>query len=171
MNIYPETWYSITFVIVTVIAIPSSFYILQRETLKRRDPNVLFPSKWMSIFSYLCIAVGIIFPVIHPLLYIKRIHSIGVFVSIGYIPFLLQLLLMQYFQLSRLHYCLSRERTHSHKGYPKWLFITIFFVVTISALMLLISACYIWSGDVTYSGNMQQHVFEVTQTYSSDTVT
>lgn len=40
-----------------------------------------------------------------------------------------QIAAMQCYQLSRIHYCFSRQQIHSNKGYPKWLFLLFFAVV------------------------------------------
>ena len=125
------SWISIS------IAVPTTLYILYREHNKRNAADIKSPSKWLDIFSYLCIAVGPIYPLVLPLRHIKSLCSISVCISVTMV---LQALFMEYFQLGRLHYCFSADQVHSNNGYPRWLFIFMFIIVTLSALMFLVSS-------------------------------
>ena len=58
---------------------------------------------------------------------------------VKYLFFVLQLLFMGLYQLSRLHYTFANDQIHSSKGYPKWLFIMVITGGIILSLTCLIS--------------------------------
>ena len=53
----------------------------------------------------------------------------------------LHIALAQFYQLFRLYYCFSRNRTHLESGYPKWVFQTMSGLVVISYLSALYTVC------------------------------
>ena len=102
----------------------------------------MFQSQWLAISSYLCIAFGPVVPMMHSLQYITDemcYLSLTVCISAA----ILQMLFMEYFQLSRLHYCFSRSQLHSDKGYPKWLFVSMFIAVTIVGITWMVTWIHI----------------------------
>ena len=106
--------------------------ILLRESQKRKNPENVIPSKYLSVFSYLCIAVSPFYTMIGAVSYFPGLCLIASF-SRG--PSLyLQIVAMECYQLSRLYYCFSRDQVHSEKGYPKWIFGALFSVLMIWVL-------------------------------------
>ena len=129
-----ELWYTISFVISVSISIPTTLYILGRETWNRRNPNIIFASKWLYIFSILCIGIGPIAPIIYTITFVEDDRICTAAVIGGAVANILQLLFLEWFQLSRLHYCFSRDSVHSIKGYSRWLFVIMYTVVTVEAI-------------------------------------
>ena len=91
-----------------------------RERQRRKQPDTIFASRYLSIFSRLCIAMGPITTLIGAVSYLPWICFISGLLR-GPSLFL-QIVAMECYQLSRLYYCFSRDQVHSDKGYPKWIF-------------------------------------------------
>ena len=130
----PGPWRPICAAITTSIAVPTSLYILSRESWKRKNTYIMYPSKWMAVFSFLCIAVGPIYPMIYPFMVLYPAAT--ALECCASIMAFSQSLLMQWYQLCRLHYCFSKDKSHSNNGYPKWMFIIMFVASTLSGLSL-----------------------------------
>ena len=142
-----EPWNSVASGISMSIALPVTVLILSRESWKRKDSNLILPSKWQAVFSYLSLCVGPIYVIVSflrvsDILYSAALASVVVL-------FTAQTLFMEYDQLSRLHYCFSRDRVHSESGYPKWLFIAMYSAATLSAVFFIVSSLVsIWRTDL-----------------------
>ena len=124
-------WADIRGISTALVSLSVAVLILFSETKKRLTGEVIFPdnARSLQVFSYSCImfgAINIVFDIL------ERIDNICV-VSQGLacVADILQLSSMEYFQLSRLHYCFSRERVHSNNGYPNWLFILMYIAPSI----------------------------------------
>ena len=117
-------WIWIPTVSVATILFAIAFHILLRERQKRLDVERIIVSKYLSSFSFLCIATC-------PLYYMCvfcMYFNITCFIAIPlrYITSIGQVSAMSFFQLSRLYYCFSQQKAHSDQGYPKWVFILMF---------------------------------------------
>ena len=106
--------------ITTSIAVPTTVFFLSRESWKRKYGNLLFPSKGQAIFSYLSLCVGPLYATMSALFLFEGIRPEVLAMCMIFLQ--TQSLFMEYYQLSRLYYCFSRDQIHSDKGYPKWLF-------------------------------------------------
>lgn len=128
----------IAVVLLSIIPFMACTYIVQRETHKRRESTLTVPCKYQSFFSYSCIVLGPIVVLVGSLQYLSRIcyalRNITVLVAS------LQFYALECFQLCRLYYCFSAEKVHSDKGYPKWIFIIIF---SLMSLLILYIMCVI----------------------------
>ena len=115
---------------VTAITLPISLYILHEERKKRQSGEAIFASKALGAFSYLCIATGPIVLILSAFEFIES-SICYIFVSAAVAAHSFQGLFMEYFQVSRLHYCFSADQVHSDKGYPKWIFMLMFAAITL----------------------------------------
>ena len=110
-----------------------------RERRKRKKPDFIVPTKYLSTFSYLCIALG---PISTLFGFVSFLPGLCLPVSHLRGPILyFQIATMECFQLSRLHYCFSKDQVHSDKGYPKWIFCALLFVLTMWLLSTLSLHC------------------------------
>ena len=98
-----------------------------REVQKRKNPEVIIPSKYLSIFSYWCIALGPFATIFGALSYLPALCIVA---DLLRQPTLyIQIAAMECYQLSRLYYCFSKDQVHSDKGYPQWIFWLLFSVL------------------------------------------
>ena len=98
------------------------------ERQRRKQPDSIFASKYLSVFSRLCIAMGPITTLIATVSFVPGMCLIS-----GHLrgpSLFMQIVAMECYQLSRLYYCFSRDQVHSDKGYPKWIFCALLFVLT-----------------------------------------
>ena len=129
-----------------------------RERQKRKDPDHLISSKYLSISSYLCIIIGPTLTLLRCAGYLPGCCLLYRFLGkpLGY----LQFVAMECYQLSRLYYCFSRSQVHSNKGYPKWMFAALFCVLLCWFVVVLTmtfsrftTQCYIDNdGNVNFEG-------------------
>lgn len=136
MNL-PEPWDLICTIGTSTVAIWICLCILDREHRRRHDENIKLPTKSLAIWSYLVIAIAPIYPILRPMQYIDDIcrpASITVQAAATF-----QFLFMQYFQLSRLHYCFSEQQVRSRNGYPRWVFVLIGSGSSISIVLYIAS--------------------------------
>lgn len=98
-----------------------------RERQKRESPDHTIPTKYLSVFSYLCIAMAPINAILGAAAYVPGLCVIASFLRAPGVCF--QIVVMECYQLSRLYYCFSRDQVHSDKGYPKWVFVVLFKVL------------------------------------------
>ena len=94
--------------------------ILQRERQnrqKREERELRFASKYLSISSYCCIAMGPIVCLSCILQFLDGICLVSR--NTTTIFFLCQFVCVEWFQISRLYYCFSADKVHSTKGYPR----------------------------------------------------
>jgi len=105
--------------------------ILWRETRKRDDDACTFGSNALRITSIVCMWSGL---GVNICLIIWVLPGFCLMDSIpGAITFAMQFISLGFYQLSRLHYCFSRDRVYSHKGYPFWAFI----VMIVAAILMI----------------------------------
>ena len=117
-----------------------SVYIFCRERRKRQNPDCLIPSKYLAIFSYLCIVMGPTVTFLSVLEYLPTFCVVNdFFCPLTY----LQYVAMECYQLCRLYYCFSRKQIHSEVGYPNCIFITLLSVLIIW-LVGGVATCYSW---------------------------
>ena len=92
--------------------------------LKIRSGNAKYTTKYLKLWSLLCIGSG---PIIALCQILRFINGTCLFVY--YIRILLglwQSVFMGNYQLSRIYYCFSRNQVHSNQGYPNYIFIIMF---------------------------------------------
>ena len=140
-------WSDIRRIPTALVSLSVALFILYSETKKRLTVEVIFPDKarCLQFFSYSCLVFGaikIVFDILQPIDCICVISHI--FTTVACI---LQFSSMEYFQLSRLHYCFSRERVHSKNGYPKWLFIVMYIAPSVCGVLVIAS----WTSMMTRS--------------------
>ena len=118
--------------IFSIIPFAACLYILGRERQSRRERTFQTPSKYLSFFSYLCITLG---PFAVIAVALQNLNGICyILKNVANSLLYSQFIAMESFQLCRLHYSFSRERVHSDKGYPKWVFQLMFTVLVIWTL-------------------------------------
>ena len=139
INVSP--WRNIRVLATSLISMSISLLILGQETKKRFHKKAIFPlnARALSVFSYLCIVFGPISIISLPFGVIQDNSLCIISESCNVTAFIIQMLSMEYFQLSRLYYCFSRDRVYSAKGYPRSLFIIMFAAFTISGLVAIVS--------------------------------
>lgn len=108
-------------------------YIFCLERRKRRLQYEVITCKYLSRFSYLCIAAGPLIGINDILRYFQGVCLVTR--NTHTILFFGQVLAMESFQLYRLYYCFSQHQIQSKTGYPKWIFILMFIIMTSSALL------------------------------------
>jgi len=129
----PSIWKPAT--CIALISFLLSIVIFCREIRNRHRRDTLFSSKYryLSSLSWWCILMGCVNTFYCLFWYVDHIclvvrNSETLFRAIQY-------LLFEYFQLSRVYYCSSEEEVHSTKGYSKWVFIVMFSVTTLLAML------------------------------------
>ena len=138
----PASWEPGCALAASIITLPIASSILYKERQKRRLNDTKFASQRLADLSKICMLLGFIFPIIHPLGYIHHIaeyHICSWTLSLVTIVLIAQGLFMDYFQIARLYYCFSQENAHSVHGYPRWLYIIMFYAVTICAITASVS--------------------------------
>ena len=132
-------WLISTGISIICFLISSAMYL--RERRNRQRSHRVVPCKYLSASSYLCIILGPITTFLDILVYFP------VFCHIYYIlnppTGMLQTAAMEFYQLSRLHYCFSRNRVHAHNSYPNWVFVVLFVVLLIWFFSVIITS-YSW---------------------------
>ena len=115
--------------------------LLQSELNKRRSPNIHFLSRLLRLTSLGCLWCGpvsalcLILSVIPGFCMMQRIGSVMALIT--------QVLLMSFYQLSRLHYCFSNQQLHGHKGYPLWVFLVLITIGIINYTMQWIQFIFV----------------------------
>ena len=127
----------ITSCIISFVVFLSNTILAYKEYKTRKSHDVLFVTRWLRLWSILCISfgsIGLLTVTLHNLppfcyfsLYLMRILNS------------LPPLFMTFYQLSRLYYCFSRDKAYSDKGYPNWLFIIMFGLAILCYLSFIIS--------------------------------
>ena len=95
-----------------------------KECKSRNSGNILFTTKYLALWSALCIATAPISSLTGTLRYFPGFCHIAPYVF--RITAFAGLIFLGYYQLSRLYYCFARDKVHSNKGYPNWLFVIMF---------------------------------------------
>ena len=104
------------------------------EANNRQKQKSLFVSKWLRIWSSLCIKIAPMICIVQSLQYVYGLcHFCEILVSMLN-P--LQPLAMGYYQLSRIYYCFARDQVYSAKGYPNWLFYVMYIFGALWAIYL-----------------------------------
>ena len=134
-------WFWLTSTLISFMCFILALLIFLRERRKRNRDDLLISFKYLSIFSHLCIALGPVVTLLYCGAYIPGICVVSNFLM-SPAGFLL-LATMEYYQLSRLYYCFSRNQVHSDSGYPDWVFAVLFTVSTIW-LLTVIAISYTW---------------------------
>eukprot|EP01083_Nonionella_stella_P055218 145731_1 len=153
----PTEW--ISKCVVYLLAIIVNGLILLREVLKRKSERAHFTTKsleYTSIFTVLCGLIASFF---------GFMDSFNIFCTIGtngsWIFEFFQVILMGFYQLSRLHYCFAQSQVHSNKGYPNWL---INLMYAIGVCIGLSSLCWAAFGNPISCGINTN--YEMVRTYS-----
>ena len=123
----PEVWISSSMIGFMTVWINTS--LLCKEFKTRKSGNTTFVTKYLALWSILCIMFGSI-----SILFLTLFNFPGFcyFSLYIYRMFMFaQPLALGFYQLSRLYYCFSRSKIYSSKGYPNWLFIFMFGVAII----------------------------------------
>ena len=141
-----------------------SLHLLHRETKNRKLSTALFTTKYLKLFSISCIFSGFIFAITMLLSHIK---GLCVFIqSIAMITMVIQFLSMGSYQLSRVYYCFANEQIHSSKGYPRWLFITMYIAGVLLSINFLVSNIflappYLFVYDCGFDDNLQFYYYPI----------
>ena len=124
----PSEW--ITCVVVGLFSFCINITLLKKEIHKRRSGQATFTTKYLKIWSILCIVFGCIIAFDYIIYFFNGVCYISYWIwSIG---LSYQFIFMGFYQLSRLYYCFANNQIHSHKGYPNWVFIIMYaFGITI----------------------------------------
>lgn len=113
-EIAPEYW--IPRALVSLIFIIMNGWILSKELWTRKtSPSIHFVTNSLRIFSILCIVFGFCGSIMVSVIYTPGFCHFGP--SGSMICLDLQYLFMGWYQLTRLHYCFSREQIRSENGY------------------------------------------------------
>ena len=114
-------WLLVSFLSFAAFVVNS--YIFISEKRKRVQRQLTFPSKSLSLSSYLCIALGPWAAITRALRYFNGICVISA--NIEGVVFYLQFAAMECYQLSRIYYCFSANAVHSNNGYQNYVFVII----------------------------------------------
>ena len=130
----PIHW--IPHVIVTMVFMVITYRILSIEIKTRRQQSVKFTTKGLKIWSIFCIASCFIIPLNELLSAINIICIVSP--CYAWLGTMTMPISMSFYQLSRLHYCFANSQIHSDKGYPKWVFITMYSIGVIIGINYMI---------------------------------
>ena len=100
--------------------------LLKKEINKRRSGDAIFTTKYLKIWSILCIISGFIAAFGAASYFIDGFCYINRWVWM--ISLYNQYVFMGFYQLSRLYYSFANDKIHSKKGYPNYIFIIMFTV-------------------------------------------
>ena len=122
-------FYWLTSTGISVICFAVTTAILLRERQKRKLCDRRIASKYLSTFSYLCMASCLLCTLLRVAWYLPGLCLMNRFllIPLGY----LQVVAMEFYQLSRLYYCFSKNQVHSEKGYPNWVFAALYSLLVI----------------------------------------
>ena len=130
--------------ILTVLGIIVTGIILIYEIKQRKKASVTFTSRWMKYFSISCMIFGVVCTSSELILFIP---SNGTWIYSGIIAnsaWVIQMLSMSLYQLSRLYYCFANDEIYSQKGYPKCLFIIMYiFGIIFAVSWIIVQATYL----------------------------
>lgn len=136
-------FYWLSSVIISSTCLLCTIPIFLRERRKREKQKVLFPSKYLSLFSWICILFGPINILLQSCAFIPGFCLVYRYPR----PLVtVQFAAMECYQLSRVYYCFSQKKVHSDKGYPKWVFYVAF---TGTAIWFLASLFFNYSWITT----------------------
>eukprot|EP01084_Bolivina_argentea_P045124 83056_1 len=130
-------WISYSMIGVFIIIV--HVWLLRQELIKRKNQDLIFTSKFSKYTSILCIIAGLLTGCFTVLKYIPgfcffsdefRLITIGV-----------QSVFVGFFQLTRLHYCFSKSKVYSNKGYNNILFVIMY---AIGYFIMIFSIFYPW---------------------------
>ena len=145
--------------------------MLISEIKMRRLSTVSFTTKSLKILSISCIICIVIHFAFCILIFIPILCTTSALplISAG----IGSALSMGLYQLSRLYYCFSKNKVHSDKGYPKWLFV----IMGLSGIAISINFVAAWSLNNLTSYNLKclynqnyeyiQHRFIAPKAYQS----
>ena len=117
-----EVW--ITSSVISFILLLLNLSIVIKECETRKSKDVLFASKYLALWSGLCMITAPIASLFCTLQYCPGFCYIPSYVY--RIVAFAQLLFVGYYQLSRLYYCFARDKVYSNKGYPTCTFVIMF---------------------------------------------
>ena len=121
-TVYPEVW--IPTCIISLIFFLLTFRLVIKERKARKSENIQFTTKYLAFWSALCITTAPIASLIGTLRYFPGFCYISAYLF--RINAFAGLIFVGYYQLARLYYCFARDKVHSNKGYPNWLFLIMF---------------------------------------------
>ena len=128
----------------SVISITSAVFnilILHSECKKRRQNDIKYTTKWLKLFSMICIISGTIYSIYLSVSHLPMLCEIS---TITTTMTALQFIAMGLYQLSRLHYCFANSKVHSNKGYPKWIFIAMYLIGIVNGIQGSLTR-FIWN--------------------------
>ena len=118
--------------ITSLIATILTLRILSAELRIRKEESVKFTTKSLEYSSVICIVTGFITNLFFLL---NECYGFCHFSTLmANIVYANQLIFMGLYQLSRLYYCFANDSIHSHKGYPRYVFII---MVTFGILLII----------------------------------
>lgn len=121
----------ITYLIFCAITSIISLWILVSECRKRRKRSTKSRTKWLKVFSLSCMSFCLASQVSFILQCFPAFCLI--FPYIGWIFLILTVWTLGLYQLSRLYYCFAE----SNNGYPKWVFMVMIIIGTITSMILI----------------------------------
>ena len=144
------------------IAMIIQIVIIYKELKKRKSEhaNVIFISKWLRIFSTICLVCGVLVGFCAMVQLLPGTCFLAW--HIKHILIQTQVVTMGLFQLSRLYYCFSQSNTYTHMGYSNKLFIVMY---GIGIAILLTSTTTVWFKVPKYCGFDQEFRFVFVETH------
>ena len=147
-------WFPSTIIALFVFVV--NVLILQRERQnrqKREERELRFASKYLSISSYCCIALGPFVCLSCMLQFLDGVCLVSR--NTTTIFFLCPFVCVEWFQISRLYYCFSADKVHSTKGYPRCVFIIMLIWLFFACILGIVTygflsptiECYLRGGD------------------------
>ena len=134
MTDFVSPWYWVTFTAVGLFNFIIHLILLKKEINKRRAGQVTFTTKFLGIWSILCILCGSITAFDSAIFYIHPFCHITLSLFIMSLYF--QFVFMGFYQLSRLYYCFANDKIHSKKGYHNCVFIIMYSIGVIFMVII-----------------------------------
>ena len=101
-----------------------SFIMLYSEIKHRTNVETTFTNNYFKFLSITPIICGFSQSVLYLTAFIP---GLCLFTNmIAFIAYIAEPLILGFYQLYRLYYCFSNSQIHSHRGYPKWVFIIMY---------------------------------------------
>ena len=144
----PEIW--IPYCVIGFVVFLLNSCLVFKECKMRKSENITLTTKYLALWSMSSMMAGSISLLFEILMefpgfcYVSRAASRAFIYS--------QPITFGFYQLSRLHYCFARTQVYSDKGYPDWLFITMFGVAIVLYVFEIIISIdhYVSSCGINY---------------------
>ena len=123
----PEIW--IPYSVIGFIVFMLNSCLVFKECKMRKSENITLTTKYLALWSMTSMMAGSISLLFETLTELPGFCYVSRTASRAFLY--LQPITIGFYQLSRLHYCFARNQVYSDKGYPDWLFITMFGVAIV----------------------------------------